>query len=177
MVTKAAKEPDGTAHNATAHPANIADMLAPSFRGVTQLALDAKGRFAVPAKHREALAAGRSGRLVITADLSHCLLLYPLSAWEPIEAELMKFSSFNDQIRGLQRLLVGYADEVDLDSAGRILVPPALRRYAYLDRQIVLVGQGHKFELWDEARWHAQTAQAIAFPAASLPPELAGFSL
>ncbi|MBA3504386.1 MAG: division/cell wall cluster transcriptional repressor MraZ [Betaproteobacteria bacterium] len=152
-------------------------MLAPSFRGVTQLALDAKGRFAIPAKHRDALAAGRGGRLVITADLGRCLLLYPLSAWEPIEAELMKFSSFNEQIRGLQRLLVGHADEVDLDSAGRILVPPALRRYANLDRQIVLVGQGHKFELWDEAQWQAQTAQVIAFPAASLPPELAGFSL
>ncbi len=177
MVTKAATEPDGTAHNATAHSANIADMLAPSFRGVTQLALDAKGRFAIPAKHRDALAAGRGGRLVITADLGRCLLLYPLSAWEPIEAELMKFSSFNEQIRGLQRLLVGHADEVDLDSAGRILVPPALRRYANLDRQIVLVGQGHKFELWDEAQWQAQTAQVIAFPAASLPPELAGFSL
>ncbi len=152
-------------------------MLAPSFRGVTQLALDAKGRFAIPLRHRDALIQGRGGRLVITADLSRCLLLYPFSAWEPIEAELMKFSSFNEQIRGLQRLLVGHADEVELDSAGRILVPPALRRYANLDRQIVLVGQGQKFELWDEARWQAQTAQAIAFPAAGLPPELAGFSL
>ena len=62
-------------------------------------------------------------------------------------------------------------------AAGRILVPPALRQYARLDKHVVLVGQGRKFELWDEAQWQAQTAQAIAFPANGLPPELAGFSL
>jgi len=72
---------------------------------------------------------------------------------------------------------VGYADDVDIDTAGRILVPPALRRYANLDKHVVLVGQGHKFELWDEAQWQAQTAQTIAFPADGLPPELDGFTL
>ena len=169
-----AVEPHG---NAATNAAGRSRDPAPSFRGVTQLALDAKGRCAIPAKHRETLVAGRGGRLIITADRSRCLLLYPLSIWVPIEAELMKLSSFNEPIRALQRLLVGHADEVDLDSAGRILVPPALRRYANLDRQIVLVGQGHKLELWDETLWQAQTAQALAFPATGLPPELAGFSL
>jgi len=148
----------------------------PVFRGVTQQALDAKGRLAVPAKHRDALANGQ-GRLVLTADPSRCLLLYPLAAWEPIQARLMSLSSFNDKIRSLQRLLVGYADDVDIDGAGRILVPPALRRYANLDKHVVLVGQGHKFELWDEAQWQAQTAQTIAFPADALPSELDGFTL
>ena len=76
----------------------------------------------------------------------------------------MALSSFNDRIRSLQRLLVGHADDVELDGAGRILVPPALRQYAALDKHVVLVGQGNKFELWDEARWTEQTAQAIAFP-------------
>ena len=60
---------------------------------------------------------------------------------------------------------------------GRILVPPALRRYASLDRRVVLVGQGRKFELWDDAAWAARTAQAIAFDGGGLPPELDGFSL
>ena len=115
----------------------------PVFRGVTQLALDTKGRLAVPAKHRDALAINGQGRLVLTADPSRCLLLYPLAAWEPIQARLMSLSSFNDKIRSLQRLLVGYADDVDIDTAGRILVPPALRRYANLDKHVVLVGQGH----------------------------------
>ncbi len=147
------------------------------FRGVTQLVLDAKGRLVVPARHRDGLTPNGDGRLVLTADPSRCLLLYPLAAWEPIQARLMALSSFNDQLRGLQRLLVGHADDVEIDAAGRILVPPALRRYATLDKHVVLVGQGQKFELWDESRWQAQTAQAIAFPGNGLPPELDGFSL
>ncbi|HKE42783.1 MAG TPA: division/cell wall cluster transcriptional repressor MraZ [Casimicrobiaceae bacterium] len=147
------------------------------FRGVSHLALDSKGRLAVPAKHRDALAGESDGRLILTADPSHCLLVYPLSEWEPIQKRLMALSSFNEKIRGLQRLLVGHADDVELDGAGRILVPPALRTYAALDKRVVLVGQGNKFELWDEARWLEQTAHAVAFPAGGLPPELDGFSL
>jgi MraZ protein len=147
-----------------------------SFRGIAQLVLDAKGRLAIPARHRDALANG-SSRLVVTADPSRCLLLYPLAAWEPIQARLMRLSSFDARTRGLQRLLVGHADDVEIDAAGRILVPPPLREYARLDKHVVLVGQGRKFELWDHAAWQSQTAQAITFPADGLPPELDGFSL
>ena len=148
------------------------------FRGVNQLALDAKGRLAIPAKHRAGLTGSSpgNGKVILTADPSHCLLVYPLSTWEPIQAKLMGLSSFNAQIRGLQRLLVGHADEVDMDGAGRILVPPALRQHASLEHRVVLVGQGNKFELWDEAKWQEVT-QAIAFPSGGLPPELDGFSL
>ena len=147
------------------------------FRGVTELALDSKGRLAIPSKHRDALIRNGSGRVVVTADPSRCLLLYPLDAWEPIQSRLMALSSFNEKIRGLQRLIFGHADDVEVDAAGRILVPPALRRYASLDKHVVLVGQGQKFELWDQAQWQTQTAQTIAFPADGLPPELDGFSL
>ena len=147
------------------------------FRGVTHLSLDAKGRLAVPARHRDALLAQGNGRLVLTADPSRCLLVYPVDAWEPIQARLMALSSFNDKIRSLQRQLVGHADDVEIDGSGRILVPPALRDYASLDKHVVLVGQGHRFELWGHAQWQAQTAQAIAFDAGALPPELDGFSL
>jgi MraZ protein len=147
---------------------------------VTQLALDAKGRFAVPGKHRIPLMGSADAgerTLIVTADPSRCLLVYPRTTWEPIQARLMALSSFNDEIRGLQRLLVGHADELDMDGAGRVLVPPALRQYAGLEHRIVLVGQGNKFELWDDAKWHEQTARAIRFPAGGLPPELDGFSL
>ncbi|MEO5701805.1 MAG: division/cell wall cluster transcriptional repressor MraZ [Casimicrobiaceae bacterium] len=158
------------------------------FRGVTHLALDAKGRLAIPAKHR-ALLTGEAaseavgdgalapGSLILTADPSRCLLLYPHAEWEPIQARLMGLSSFNETLRSLQRLLVGHADDVDIDGAGRILVPPSLRQYASLEHRVVLVGQGNKFELWDETRWLEATARAIAFPAGSLPSELDGFSL
>ncbi len=154
-----------------------AETATPVFRGVTQLALDAKGRLAIPARHRDALAPAGNGHLVLTADPSRCLLLYPLAAWEPIQARLMALSSFDEKIRGLQRLIVGHADDVEIDAAGRILVPPALRRYANLDKHVVLVGQGRKFELWDEQQWQHATAQAITFPADGLPPELSGFTL
>ncbi len=154
------------------------------FRGVTHLALDAKGRLAIPARHRDALLhrpadahSATPGALILTADPSRCLLLYPRSTWEPIQARLMALSSFSAEIRGLQRLIVGHADDVDMDGSGRILVPPALRQYAALDHHVVLVGQGNKFELWDETKWQEQTTHAITFPAGSLPPELDGFSL
>ena len=153
---------------------------AATFRGVTHLALDSKGRLAIPARHRDALFGNGSegnGSVVLTADPSRCLLVYPRAAWEPIQARLMALSSFNAEIRGLQRLLVGHADDVDVDGNGRILVPPALRQYAALDHHVVLVGQGNKFELWDEAKWQDQTARTITFPAGGLPPELDGFSL
>ena len=147
------------------------------FRGVTHLALDTKGRLAIPARHREALGGnGASRPMVLTADPSRCLLLYPRAEWEPIESRLMALSSFSPQIRALQRLLVGHADDVEMDSAGRILVPPSLRQYASLDHRVVLVGQGRKFELWDEPKWQDETARALTFDG-PLPPELDGFSL
>ena len=74
-------------------------------------------------------------------------------------------------------MLVGHADDVEMDGAGRILVPPALRQYAALEQRVVLVGQGSKFELWDEAQWQEQTARRSRSPAGGLPPELDGFSL
>ena len=149
-------------------------------RGVSQVSLDAKGRFAVPQRYREALSSGdasQGARLIMTADPSRCLLLYTVADWEPIQERLMALSSFNAQTRALQRLLVGHADDVEMDAAGRLLVPPALRTYAGLDRHIVLVGQGKKFEIWDDARWNELTAAAMSFSNGGLPPELEGFSL
>ena len=149
------------------------------FRGVNQLALDSKGRLAIPSKHRGGLTgspANNDRTLIVTADPSRCLLVYPRATWEPIQARLMRLSSFNAEIRGLQRLLVGHADEVEMDGAGRILVPPALRQFAELQHRVVLVGQGNKFELWNEEKWQEVTA-TVAFPSGGLPPELDGFSL
>ena len=157
-------------------PADGNGGLRPLFRGVSELVVDAKGRIAVPARHRDGLAAGSNGHCVITADHGGCLLLYPRQTWEPIQAQLMALSSFDDRIRSIQRLLVGHADDVEIDAAGRILVPPALRRYAGLEKRAVLVGQGLKLELWDEAKWQAQIAQSITFPG-GLPPGLEGLSL
>jgi len=147
------------------------------FRGVAQLNLDSKGRLAVPARYRDAVLERCGGRLVVTADSDRCLLIYPLPDWEPIEQKLMALSSFNAQIRELQRRLVGYAEDVQMDAAARILVPPALREFAQLDKNVVLVGQGSKFELWNKDQWQELMDKADGFGTGGLPPELEGFSL
>ena len=147
------------------------------FRGATSLNLDAKGRLAVPSKHRDALQAQCAGRLVLTAHPHGCLLLYPQPAWEPIQARMMALSSFDMQSSALQRLLVGYAEDLELDSTGRLLVSPALREFADLEKQAMLVGQGSHFELWNIESWHKQLKQVMTGDDTSLPAELEGFSL
>ncbi|WP_269531705.1 division/cell wall cluster transcriptional repressor MraZ [Chitinimonas sp. BJYL2] len=147
------------------------------FGGVALLNLDSKGRLAIPARHRDALLAQCSGRLTITVDPSQCLLIYPQPAWEPVRDKLNNLPAFNPQARALQRLILGHAEEVEIDSAGRILVSPTLRQFAQLDKATALVGLGSKFELWDEARWHAQTAAALAMSPADIAAQLDGFVL
>ncbi|MDD2833882.1 MAG: division/cell wall cluster transcriptional repressor MraZ [Methylotenera sp.] len=147
------------------------------FRGATQLSLDAKSRLAVPTKHREALQAQCAGSLVLTAHPHRCLLLYPQPAWEPIQAKMMALSSFDKRSSALQRLLVGFAEDVALDSAGRLLVSPVLRDFAALDKEVMLVGQGSHFELWNIEAWRAQLAQVMQEENFTMPTELEGFSL
>lgn len=147
------------------------------FRGATSLSMDAKGRLAVPAKHRDALHAQSEGGLVLTAHPHRCLLLYPQPAWEPIQSKVMALSSFDRQSSALQRLLVGFAEDVELDSAGRLLVSPVLREFAGLEKQVMLVGQGSHFELWSVEAWRAQLQQVMSAENMGLPAELEGFSL
>lgn len=123
------------------------------FRGVTNLNLDAKGRMAMPSRYRDRLMESCEGRLVLTVDRDGCLLVYPHPEWERIEQALMSRPNMDRQVRRLQRLLVGHATECELDGQGRILLPTPLREYASLEKRAVLVGQGNKFELWDEDTW------------------------
>ena len=147
------------------------------FRGVTALTLDSKGRLAMPAKYRDVLQLRAGGKLVVTADSALCLLLYPAPDWEPIQERLMGLSSFNARTRDLQRLLVGNASDVEMDAAGRILLPGPLRKFAALDKDVALVGQGARFELWDEVKWAEHMERSIALTENGTPPELEGFSL
>lgn len=147
------------------------------FRGITQLSLDSKGRLAIPAKYRDGLVSLCAGRLIVTADPSRCLLIYPQPAWEPIEQKLISLSSFDKKTRSLQRLLVGNASDVEMDNAGRVLVSSPLRKFAGLTKNVVLVGQGAKFELWGEEQWDLQMEDALDFEDGDMPTELEGFSL
>jgi len=150
------------------------------FRGVHNINLDAKGRMAVPARFRDSLMQDDQGALVVTIDTEErCLLVYPLKEWEPIQAKLEALPSFNPAARRIQRLIIGHATDVDLDGNGRILLPAPLREYAGLEKKMVMMGQGNKFELWDEAHWQeCRESYLVAMrDDQDLPEELLNISL
>jgi MraZ protein len=151
------------------------------FRGITAIHIDGKGRLAVPARYREALVREPSSPMVVTIDTEEtCLLLYPQAHWQVIEDNLQRLPSFNAAARRIQRLLIGHATDVDLDNQGRLLLPTLLREYAQLNKRVVMIGQGNKFELWDEALWQSRREQWLADEAASLdtlPDDMKTFSL
>lgn len=142
--------------------------------------MDAKGRMAFPARQREKLAADCAGQLVATIDTqSPCLLIYPLPTWEAIEREIQDLPSLNPAVRRFQRLLIGYASDLEFDASGRVLLPQSLREYAGLEKKLVLVGQGKKMELWDEAAWLAERDKLLLEPTGdgSVPEELMSLAL
>src|SRR6202795_3711042 len=149
------------------------------FRGSNNLTLDAKGRMVMPTRYRERLQDRCGGKLVITVDKDQCLLIYPLPDWEEIERKLMRLPSMNPDARRLQRLMVGHATDLELDGHGRVLLPPELREFAKLERHGMLIGQGNRFELWDETRWNERRDQWLKSEEAStdLPSELDSLSL
>jgi MraZ protein len=146
------------------------------FQGATSLSLDAKGRLAVPTKHRDGLQANADGKLVLTAHPHRCLLLYPAQAWEPIRARIMTFSSFDQQASTWKRVLVGFAEDLEMDAAGRLLISPVLRKFAELDKQVMFVGQGSHFELWSQEFWDRQLERLVSDPD-KLPPGMENFAL
>lgn len=141
------------------------------FQGAAALSLDAKGRLAIPSRHRDALAV-ENGQVVITAHPHGCLLVYPVPAWVPIRDKVLSAPSLDPIAAQLKRLLVGHAQDEALDSAGRVLIAPSLRQFAKLEKQVWLVGQGSHFELWSDAGWQKQQEAMMALVTTGLP---AGF--
>lgn len=124
------------------------------FTGRTALSLDAKGRLAIPARHREKLIVSCGGRVVLTQyPFDPCLALYSEPQWEVIANEVAGLSDAEPAVRKLKRLFLGQAVEMELDSSGRILVPPELRSLINLDRKAMLVGVMRRFEIWEENAW------------------------
>ena len=150
------------------------------FQGATSLSLDAKGRMAVPARHRDALSAasGDGGRLVLTTHPHRCLLLYPEPAWMPIRDQILAAPSFDPRSAAAKRVLVGNAREEVPDGAGRLLIAPELREYAGLEKQVWRVGMGSHFELWSDAGRRRQHEAAVdALASHEPPPGFEGISL
>jgi MraZ protein len=144
------------------------------FRGAAKVTLDDKGRTVMPTRYRDQIVNEAQGKLVVTLGLEKCLLIYPQPAWEQVERTLMELPTLIPQSQLLQRLIVGYATELELDGHFRFLLPPELRSVAKLERQVMLVGQGNRIELWDEARWNEQLERWSGgeLAVANLPPEL-----
>ena len=142
------------------------------YRGATILSLDGKSRFAVPTKYREHLLIESNGAMVLTAHPHGCLLLYPKEAWIPIQSKIMQLSSFDKKSSGLQRLLVGYAEDNIVDGAGRLLISQALRDFAGIQKTIMFVGQGTHFEIWNQEIWNQEINKISTNEDDDLPEEL-----
>ena len=143
--------------------------------------MDIKGRVALPKHQRDRLEKDGIRDLVVTVLPDGCLAIYPEPLWGEIEAKVMALSATNKYAGILQRMLVGYATDVELDTAGRMLVPTDLRERTNIDRKVVLIGQGKKLELWDERTWEDRSANwesmiSNAEPG-TLPPGLEDIAL
>ncbi|MDG1113909.1 MAG: division/cell wall cluster transcriptional repressor MraZ [Pseudomonadales bacterium] len=149
------------------------------FRGVNQVNMDAKGRLTVPTRYRDEILESCRGAVVVTIDTEErCLLIYPQPAWEDIQRKVESLPSFNTAARRVQRLLIGHATDIPMDKNGRILITPPLREYAGLNKHTVLLGQGNKLELWDEATWSARRDQWLEVQSeGGMPDELQSLSL
>ena len=139
------------------------------FRGINNATLDGKGRMALPTRNRDAVQLAADGKVVVTIDMREsCLLLYPLPEWEVVQRKLESLSNINQQARLLQRLLIGHATDLELDSNGRVLLPAMLRDYADLEKKLVLVGQGNKIEIWSAEHWAERMQNWLTEDAAAL---------
>lgn len=140
------------------------------YQGASALSMDAKGRMSIPARHRDALSVQCEGRITVTRHPHSCLLLFPRPVWE---AHREQIANWPMSARAWQRIFLGNASDVEMDSAGRILISPELRSAVGLARDVMLLGMGSHFEIWDAAKLDESEAAAVA---AGMPDVLSHFS-
>ena len=140
------------------------------FQGASALNLDAKGRMSIPARHRDALALQCEGRVTLTRHPHGCLLFFPRPVWE---SHRQQIAAWPMSARSWQRIFLGNASDVEMDGTGRILIAPELRTAVGLSRDVMLLGMGSHFEIWDAARLAASESEAVA---TGMPDVLANFS-
>lgn len=133
------------------------------FRGANSINLDSKGRIAVPAKYRPDIMESTRSHMIITCDpYDNCLLIFTLEHWESTEADLQSLSNSKPLHRRLKRIMLSHASEVDMDASGRLLIPSVLRERAKLQKDVMLIGQGKTFQLWDQQQWKALVEEDMA---------------
>lgn len=123
------------------------------FLGEYEATLDPKGRFLLPAGFKKQLPEKAGDRFVINRGFEKCLSLYPVKSWEPIYEEISKLNDFDPKVREFRRYFLNGATQLELDSAGRLLVPPNLKIHAGLEKDIVLVAAVNKIEIWDKSKY------------------------
>ncbi|WP_031433887.1 division/cell wall cluster transcriptional repressor MraZ [Methylomarinum vadi] len=133
------------------------------FRGISTINLDTKGRITIPTRYRPELQDCCERQMVVTVAVDEkcvgeqgCLWLYPLPEWERLEHTISKLPTLNKMAGKLRRFVIGNASECEMDNQGRLLLPEKLRKFASMDKHIVLVGQLNKFEIWNEEAWQAK---------------------
>lgn len=145
------------------------------FRGRFEYIIDAKGRLSIPSRFREVLSSNYDSRLIVT-NFDQCLWAYPIAEWLELERKVGTLPQFLDEVKALQRVFISAATECPLDKSGRILLPPSLRDYGGLDKDIVIVGMTKRIELWAKDRWLKVFADAQN-TLESLGPRLAELGL
>lgn len=146
--------------------------------GVSHLNLDPKNRLAVPAKYREYLQEKSNAKLVITLESAQCLVIYPEHEWEIVRHKIQTLpNSLHPLVKSYQRLVLGHAETLEIDKAGRILIPQSLKETVKLLRETVLVGMGNRFELWDKSSWQLETEKALQASSEELAGLLTGLSI
>lgn len=123
--------------------------------------MDAKGRLTIPGRYREELATRCDRHLVITINNTkeYCLWVYPMDEWQLVEQKVVALPSFDPNHQQLKRFLIGYASDSEMDKSGRVLLPAPLREFAKIKKSVYLIGQGNKFEVWDEELWNTRCKQ------------------
>ena len=148
------------------------------FGGVTMLNVDPKNRIAIPAKYRDELLKQCGNRVTLTLESPKCLLIYPENNWFVVRDKIQNLTtSSHPLVKSYQRLVLGYAETVDVDKAGRVLLPTALKNLVKLEKDVVLVGLGNRFELWGKDDWEVETKAALLASQDDLANLLNGFSL
>jgi MraZ protein len=129
------------------------------FQGASSLSLDAKGRLSMPTRHRDVLAATSANQLTITRHPHGCLMIFPRPEWEKFRERI---AALPMAAQWWKRILLGNAMDMELDSTGRVLVSPELRAATRIEKEVMLLGMGNHFELWDKPTYEAKEAEAIA---------------
>ncbi|MEI8278186.1 MAG: division/cell wall cluster transcriptional repressor MraZ [Bacteroidota bacterium] len=144
-----------------------------NFLGEYEVAIDAKGRFLLPSAFRKQLPKGAAESFVINRGFEHCLTVYPLDSWNILSEKINRLNDFNPKVREFKRLFLNGATMVDVDNAGRILLPKPLQEYASIKKDIIFSAQGNKVEIWDKDTYHNYIQQHSA-SFSDLAAEVAG---